>query len=213
MADAANDLRIQCSCNTVQGVLTNVTPNNGNHCVCYCDDCQSFAHYLGGADAILDEHGGTRIFQVSPDRVAFTRGIEHVACMRLKPNGLLRWYADCCNTPIANTPASKALPIVGVVHRCFGQTKDGKAAESVTGPVRAGVFGRYAKGDRSTFNAHDRAPLSTIVRVLGMIVKARLRGDLKRSPFLDPATLAPRTVPQVLSADELHRIEKLRDRW
>jgi len=194
-------------------MLTGANSHDSNHLVCYCDDCQSFAHYLGDAELTLDEHGGTRIFQVRPSRIAFTRGSEHIACVRLRPNGLLRWYADCCKTPIANTPASKALPIVGVVHRCIGQATGDKPAESVTGPVQAGVFGRYAKGDRSTLDAHDRAPLSTMIRILGMIVKARLHGDLKRSPFLEAATLTPRVSPHVLSSDELRRVEQLRDQW
>jgi len=71
-----------------------------NRCVCYCRDCQAFAHFLGKVDAILDERGGSEIIQVLPRNLTFTQGIELLACMRLTEKGLLRWYAACCNTPI-----------------------------------------------------------------------------------------------------------------
>ena len=60
-----------------------VSPGAGNHAVCYCDDCQAFAHFLGRAADILDPHGGTEIFQMSPARIALTAGTERLACMRL----------------------------------------------------------------------------------------------------------------------------------
>jgi hypothetical protein len=34
--------------------------------------------------------------------------------MRLSDKGLLRWYARCCNTPIANTPANYKASFAGI---------------------------------------------------------------------------------------------------
>ena len=39
------DLPIRCACGAVAGVLRAVSSRRGNRLVCYCDDCQSFAHF------------------------------------------------------------------------------------------------------------------------------------------------------------------------
>jgi hypothetical protein len=41
--------------------------------------------------------------------------------MSLSPRGLLRWYASCCRTPIANTPRDAKLPYAGLVHTALEQ--------------------------------------------------------------------------------------------
>ena len=63
------DVPIRCGCGALRGMLRSVTPSSGNRCVCYCDDCQSFAYYLGRADTILDARGGTDIFQTASGRI------------------------------------------------------------------------------------------------------------------------------------------------
>ena len=73
---------------------------SANQVVCYCKDCQMYALFLGRESDILDEHGGTHVLQLLPKNVAFTQGTEALACVRLSENGLLRWYASCCKTPI-----------------------------------------------------------------------------------------------------------------
>ena len=91
---------IRCKCGKLKGKFKQTT--DINKCVCYCADCQAFAHFLN-RNEILDKLGGTNILQTIPKNVTFTEGTENLACMRLTPNGLLRWYAACCNTPIGNT--------------------------------------------------------------------------------------------------------------
>jgi hypothetical protein len=172
--------------------------------VCYCDDCQSFAHFLEGADRILDAHGGTDIFQLSPAKIEFTQGVEQLGCMRLTPRGMVRWYTACCRTPIGNTPATQGLPFVGWIH-----LSDGKDL----GPVRARVNARFARGDRSQLDAYDRAPFSMIFRFGKVLLGARLRGDGKRSPFFEGDSGKLRVAPHVLSDEELQRVEAARDAW
>ena len=67
----------------MRGVARDVAPSTVNHCFCYCDDCQAFAHFLGRADDVLDAHGGTEITQMSQANVGFTAGADKVAAMRL----------------------------------------------------------------------------------------------------------------------------------
>ncbi|MGH7896503.1 MAG: DUF6151 family protein [Candidatus Binatia bacterium] len=210
--DVPTDLAIRCTCGSLRGIARGISGASGNRVVCHCDDCQSFAHFLGSADRILDPHGGTDIFQISAGRLEITAGADRLSCMRLKPGGLLRWYAGCCRTPIANTVASRQLPFVGLIHGCMADGSDGRSRDDVLGPVRARIHARFAKGDRGRLDAHDRVPLASILRFLGIIALARLRGDHVRSPFFDPRSGAPITPPRVLSAEELAAVEAARDR-
>ncbi len=205
------DLPVRCSCGALRGVARGVSGARGNRLVCYCDDCQSFAHFLEGADQILDAHGGTDIFQMSPARLEITQGVDHLACMRLRPGGLLRWYADCCRTPIGNTPASRQMPFVGLIHSCTDAGPDVRSRDQTLGPVRARINARFAKGDRARLDAYDRAPASLILRYVRMLLMARLRGDHARSPFLDAQTGERIASPRVLTGEELRAVEAARD--
>ena len=167
--------------------------------VCYCDDCQSFAHFLERAKDTLDSHGGTEIFQMSPARLEITAGIDRLACMRLTPSGLLRWYSACCRTPIGNTLASRQVPFVGLVVACVDPT-----AREALGPIRARGHARFAKG--TPVGAHRSFPVSVIARLSWISLAARLRGDHRRSPFFDAATGAPIAPPRVLTVAELAAI-------
>src|SRR5215831_20849654 len=97
------DLPLRCQCGRMRGVASDVSPSTGFRVVCYCKDCQAFAHFLDRAD-VLDPAGGTDIFQMPPGRLKLTAGTDAMRCLRLS-NKVLRWYSDCCRTPIANTAA------------------------------------------------------------------------------------------------------------
>lgn len=205
------DVSLRCSCGELRGMARDVSADNGNRIFCYCDDCQAFAHYLQRANEILDAHGGSDIFQMSPAGLEISGGPEHLACVQLRPGGLLRWYSSCCRTPLGNTMASRGIPFVGLVHSCMDHAADGRTRDEVLGPSRGGVQGRFAKGDRSQIDAHDKAPPSMLLRVVPLMLKARLRGDHKRSPFFDAESGAPRAKPRVLTAEELAAVEAARD--
>ena len=63
------DLPLRCRCGRMRGVAIDVSPSTGLRFVCYCKDCQAFAHFLERAD-VLDPAGGTDIFQMPPGRVS-----------------------------------------------------------------------------------------------------------------------------------------------
>jgi len=109
------DIRLQCQCGTVQGVARECTASSGNRVVCCCDDCQTFADHLQCEMDILDEFGGTEIYQTSQSQVEISSGQEQLKSMRLKRKGLLRWYTGCCNTPVGNT-MNAGMPFVGIIH-------------------------------------------------------------------------------------------------
>ena len=51
---------------------------------------------------VLDEAGGTDIFQMPLGRVKLIAGTDALRCLSFSGK-VLRWYAECCRTPIANT--------------------------------------------------------------------------------------------------------------
>ncbi|MBN1237050.1 MAG: hypothetical protein JXB36_01040 [Gammaproteobacteria bacterium] len=205
---APADLPIRCACGTVTGVLRGATPQRGIHAVCYCDDCQSFAHFLGRPGDVLDEHGGTEVFQTSPARLEIETGADKIALMRLRPKGLFRWYTSCCRTAIGNTLPNGRMPFVGLIHSCIAAGPAER--DAALGPVRARVMSRYAKGDISGLDADRKFPLTMIPRIARVLLSARLRGDHKRSPFFAPDG-APVAEPLVLDAQQLGAVEKARD--
>jgi hypothetical protein len=169
--------------------------------VCYCNDCQAYAHFLGKADDILDEMGGTDVVAILPKYVTFTQGLETLACMSLTENGMLRWYASCCNTPIGNTPRNFKVAHVGLVHTCLKGPLN--TLEISFGPIRMRVNTKNAKGKPRSM------PISTItsvLRFLSSLIRARLDGSYKLTPFFDPNLGTPVTSPKVLTSTERDRV-------
>lgn len=204
------DLPIRCSCGTLRGVARGVAPSRGNRVVCYCGDCQSFAHFLGRANEILDPRGGTDIFQTSPARIQFTQGRERLACMRLTPKGLLRWYANCCQTPIGNTASTREIPFVGLICRCLDAGSVGLTRDEALGPLRAHVNTAAAKPDPEGRTLRASGVPASIARFARLVLLARLRGDQKASPFFDAGTREPSVTPRVLADDELREVVRSR---
>src|SRR5579871_5449944 len=113
----SGQVEVRCRCGEVRGIVTGPSPQTVNRVVCYCDDCQAYAHQLGRAD-LLNAKGGSDIVQFAPNTLSFTRGQDRIAGLRLTPKGLYRWYATCCNTPVGNT-LGPAIPFVGIPVQCF----------------------------------------------------------------------------------------------
>jgi hypothetical protein len=204
---APADLPLQCRCGVVRGVARNIAPSTVNHCFCYCDDCQAFAHFLDRADDVLDAHGGTEITQMSQASLAFTAGADKVAAMRLSANGMIRWYASCCRTPIGNTMSTTAMPFVGVIKAIID------APATALGPIRGRGFANSAKGGRAAVPKDGLPELVMIARVLAKVLRWRLRGDHRRSPLFDAATGQPRVVPRVLEAAEREDLRRRCAAW
>jgi len=204
----STDLKIACTCGAVRAVARGILGKQGCHAVCYCDDCQAFAHFLGRAEQILDPHGGTQIFQMSPASLVMEAGTDQIACMRLSPRGLFRWYTRCCNTPIGNTLPTGKIPFVGLIHLCIQRPVGDESLEAALGPVRVRVHQRFARGGPATVPASPESFVFTTLRIVGLLLKWRLRGDQHRSAFFDSTTGNAAATPRVLTAaerDELRR--------
>ena len=126
---------LSCSCGQTQW---RIAPKaDGTRSICHCRDCASFARHLERHDYL--DNGGTELFQCLPADVTFDSGQEHLKLLRLSPTGLFRWYAGCCNTPIANT-LPKNLPFAGMIlpkgRKDFGRVKYVINGEQAPMPVK-----------------------------------------------------------------------------
>lgn len=192
---------LQCRCGTLKGSLA--AGRRVNRVICYCRDCQAFAHYLGDAGAVLDERGGSDIVQVQPKYLAFTQGVDRLACLRLTPKGLLRWYVRCCRTPIGNTLATPKVSFIGLLHSCLG-ARAGSLNEAF-GPVSAWVNVKGAQGDPKP---REQGVGKCVWWFVRMAMKARISGEYRLTPLFRAATGAPIVAPHVLSPEELSRVTR-----
>jgi len=194
-----SELLLRCRCGRVRGTAQPVSPRDGLHLVCYCRDCRAFARFLEKAD-ILDAAGGTDIFQMPPARLRFDAGSDVLRCMRLSEKGILRWYTDCCRTPIGNTVGPR-IPIVGVVNSILGDAVDGRSRDEVLGRRLCRVHERSAVGPLPP-SAPPPPSVRLFVPRAFMMLGWWMRGLARPSPFFDERTGAPRVEPRVLTQDE-----------
>lgn len=185
---------LSCECGTLQGKVA--TSGALNRAICYCRDCQAFAHALGRPNSILDEHGGSEVVAASPAAVTFTHGLDSLACLSLTPKGLLRWYASCCNTPIGNTPRNFKLAYVGLLHNCL---KAPGGSLDAFGPVRLWVNTASAKGRLPPIRQHL---FLEVLRVMAQLARRRLDGSYRNTPFFS-AQGQPIASPRLLPRDEV----------
>lgn len=188
---------IQCRCGMLRGTLSQ--PQAGTRVVCYCRDCQTYAHALGGADQVLDANGGTTIVATLQQDVAFTQGTEQLACLSLTERGVYRWYAACCRTPIANTIHKPEMPYVGLVHTALAPTRE---AVERQWPAHFTVNPAHAKGPVQAPGA--RAFFGTL-GIMRRVIASRLTGAWRRSPFFVDGSHRAVATRRVLSAEELQR--------
>jgi hypothetical protein len=187
--------RLRCGCGALQGVVTH--PASAHRFVCYCHDCQAYAHFLGDPRRVLDERGGSDVLLTLPANVTFTSSLATLACLRLTPKGLLRWYAKCCSTPIGNTLATHKLSFVGLVHACLDP--GGGSLDQIFGPVTTWNNTGGARGRRRPVQAGRGRMARWLTATM---LRARFNGDYRRTPFFNPGTGTPIVSPRVLTPSE-----------
>jgi hypothetical protein len=194
-------IALRCRCGEVQGMVTDLSPRTVNRVTCYCDDCQAFVHQLGRAD-LLNAKGGSDILQVAPSAVSFTQGQHHIVGLQLKPKGLYRWYAKCCNTPVGNT-LTPAIPFVGLL----APTLDQPRLDDAVGMPSGAIFGKFALGEPPAGSMRFNLPL--LLRVLGRVLGWRLKGRAWPHPFFSRETGAPLYAVTVLSKEQRDALRPL----
>lgn len=175
-------VELRCACGSVRGAGHGLSARTGTRVVCYCIDCQTYARHLGHAEQVLDAAGGTEIFQTTPRRVTIEAGLEHLRCLRQSPKGALRWYAGCCNTPVANGIENPRYAFAGLV-RPFLRFDSDADREATLGPVLGAVLPEQAQGAP----LHPRASRSLLGRTVLRILWGSARGHHRPTPFFDDA--------------------------
>lgn len=194
-------LPIRCDCGHVHGHV-DLRDHDARRAVCYCRDCRMFAHFLKRADTVLDRHGGTEVAQISQGRLRFDAGREHLACMRLTPKGILRWYTACCLTPIGNVLANRHLPYLGLIHTCIDFEACVAPMESILGSIDCRIHTHDPELRRRYTNAHATIPPTLLIRTGMRVLGWRLRGDHRDSPLFERESGRPIATPRILDADE-----------
>lgn len=190
---------LRCHCGAVRGEMD--SERAYARATCYCRDCRAFARFLG-VPGVLDAMGGTDIVPVAPAAVRFTAGTEHVVCMSLSPKGLLRWYAACCRTPLANTPREPKLPYVGMVSACFDAPP--QEVDAAFGPRD-----RMVLNTQSATAPVNSTPMHLLVgslRILMGVLGVKLRRE-RTWPFFD-ANGHPLREPDVVSRERRVALER-----
>jgi hypothetical protein len=201
-AHMSTQAELRCRCGEVRGSVTNASPRTVNRVVCYCDDCQAFAHQLGRVD-LLNECGGTDIIQVAPAALKFVYGEHRIVGLRLTPDGLYRWYTSCCNTPVGNT-LSPTIPFVGILAQAFDNRR--QHPNDVFGKPIGAIMGRYAIGPAPAGSKGTK--LSLLMRAGYMVLGWRLRGQTWPHPFFTRDTRAPIYPLTVLSSPQRESLRR-----
>lgn len=188
---------LRCRCGALQGQIALGGPTS--RMVCYCKDCQAFARYLGPAGNVLDAQGGSDVVQLAPHRIRITRGIEHLAVMRLSSKGMLRWYAACCRTPVGNTMTRRNMPFTGLLAQCL----DSAPLDASFGPVGATANTQSALGEPKP---RAFGLPGALLRILRIVAGSRLSGKYKVNPFFTAAG-TPVAEPTVLTEDQRARLD------
>ncbi|MDM0043142.1 DUF6151 family protein [Variovorax dokdonensis] len=191
------DQPVQCRCGQLRGVLARGAPVA--RVTCYCSDCQAYARAIGQADTVLDAQGGTEVVSTLQQHLRFTQGSEQLACLRLRPGGLLRWYARCCSTGIANITKDQRLSYVGLLHTAFADRRSD--LDAGFGP--AAGLAVYTGRARAPVPSRRLATLGHMARIIASVAAARIDGGWKTSPFFRREDGRPLRDARVLSEQEL----------
>jgi hypothetical protein len=200
---AAPTAVLSCRCGAVRGHVAPATPRAVNRAICYCDDCQAYAHHLGRAD-LLDSRGGSDVVQVAPSSLTFAQGQENIRGVQLAPKGMYRWHASCCNTPLGNT-VSPAIPFVGIVSAAF--ETDGRMPDELFGKPRGAIKGEYAIGGAPP--GSKGIPLGLMLSAIAKVLGWRLAGRTWPHPFFDRSTKKPIYPVTMLSTTQRESLRAL----
>jgi hypothetical protein len=194
----SEDVELGCRCGQLHGWARGAAPKAVHRCICYCDDCQAFLHFLERAE-LLDAHGGTDVVQVPPSMVAFDQGLERIAAMRMTSQGMYRWYASCCKTPLENT-LTPSVPFIGMPLEIFRGAPSVQRIDEIFGKPRRAVMGKFAVGGAP--EAAMGFPVGHIVHIVAKVFSWKLAGKTWPHPFFDKATRAPQYPVTILERAE-----------
>lgn len=157
-----------CQCGSVEVKV----PTTGCRIICYCEACRGFVERLGKDDR-LDAAGGSDLIQVTPHQVEIVQGAECLRYLKMTERGPMRWYASCCDTPMANT-----LPFRAIAFASF-QVHDMVPKERLP-DVTARV---HRKGALAHVDGPAGSVWPLVTGLLSRTVKSWVTGNWRLHPF------------------------------
>ncbi|QNO27993.1 hypothetical protein EEB18_003200 [Sphingopyxis sp. OPL5] len=198
----SSDLAFACPCGTVSGTLLNVGPDQGDHVICHCTDCQDLTRHLGHANRVLDAHGGSALYQSRCAKMRLDTGRERLACVHLTDKPTLRWYATCCGMPLFNSYANGKIPYITTqLAACDPATRD-----TLVGPPLGHLFTQDGIGDTGALPKMSMGQLMR--RFFPRMIKDMLSGDRRRCELFDTRTLEPIATPHRLTGEERRALRR-----
>ena len=179
-------MRWTCACGNV---VAEVAPN-GTRLICYCASCQAFARHLGRSD-VLDAQGGSDLFQALPEDVVILKGVEHLDCLRLSEKGPLRWFTNCCSSPMCNTGARRALPLASFL--VSGFTELGRLGPPIARVNRKTAIG-HVEGEKGNWK-------TIVFKFIGRAIESYASLGFRHNPFFDKGG-RPIAQPYLLDDEE-----------
>ena len=183
-------LTFGCACGAVRGELSGEAAKSATRVQCHCNDCRAFQVACDRPDP--GAHDGTALLHVAPAGLKITQGAEHLRAFRFYPRGLYRWHTECCNTPLAATLPSRAIPFAGLLVNTFdtpeavGRIRVHGFIKQLNGQYKHKGAGRLARG------------------LLSRTVAAYMRGEARTPPFRNAAgqpISAPRLIGKSRKAE------------
>lgn len=173
------NMKFSCRCGNLRGEIERPEELRGLRIICMCKDCQKYAHTLGNTENILDKNGGLEVVPVFPKLLKISSGNDYLKSLKLTAETkTFRWYASCCNSPLANSLSGKE-GYIGLIT----QRLSPKDRESL-GPVFARANGESGippipEGTSKKF------PVKWIFVTIYLIARGYLKGWKKPHPFFD----------------------------
>ena len=193
-----------CRCGEVRGRVENPARGGALRVKCHCRDCQSFAHYCGAADHVLDSQQGTDLYLARCVTFVIEQGRDALACVHLTDKATLRWYCGACRTPMFNTFENGKWPYLSVfVAGCEAGARDR------LGPVAGHLFVEDGSGGEGLKRI---SMLRFVPGVMRRMASDIASGARRRNPLFDPQTLAPIAGPHRLDAGERAELAQAMER-
>lgn len=193
------ELQLQCRCGHVRGAAAEVAPQSGFRFICYCKNCQGFARFLGRPD-VLDTAGGTDIFQMPAGLVKLTAGMHAIRSLSFSGN-VLRWYTDCCRTPLGNTAASAGFPVIAIIPSFMSVSVGERSRDEVLGLPLCRIHEKSATGPLPP-DAPPAGSVGIFAYRTSKLLGWWMRGLGRPNPFFDGKTGAPLSTPHRLTPSE-----------
>ena len=183
------------------GIISNL--RGGTRAICYCTDCQIYAHYLKLSNEVLNSFGGTEVISVRPNQIFIQRGIEYLSCVSLTELGAFRFFTNCCKTPICNMSRNYRTEHIAILHNCLNHN------------VIAEIFENNAlhvKRESGKGNTPKNNPVYFIASSLYYsysVLLSHIYNGFKFNPFINQGTRRPVVSNIILSTSELNQLKKL----